>query len=90
MDKVKTLVDAGTRVGFAIRQALLERELTVSAFAEKNKLNEKAVSSAIHGSVRATDAVVEALAKELGGSPEEWRMLLWKGAMPIAEVKVGA
>jgi hypothetical protein len=56
MDKVKTLVASGTRIGFAIRQALLERDLTVTAFAEKYNLNEKAVSSAIHGSVRATEA----------------------------------
>jgi plasmid maintenance system antidote protein VapI len=82
MDKVKTLVASGTRIGFAIRQALLERDLTVTAFAEKYQLNEKAVSSAIHGSVRATEAVLESLSKELGGTPDEWRLLIWHASKP--------
>jgi plasmid maintenance system antidote protein VapI len=83
MEKVKKLIEAGARVGVAIREALLtDRNLTVAGLAEKYSLNEKAVSNAINGNVRATDGVLSALVAELGGTADSWRMLLWHAAKP--------
>jgi plasmid maintenance system antidote protein VapI len=82
MEKVKRLIEAGARAGVAIRECLADRQLNVATFAEKYELPEKAVSNAINANVRSTDALVEALSTELGGSPDEWKMLLWEAARP--------
>jgi hypothetical protein len=53
MEKVRKLIEAGARTGVAIREALLvDRQLTVAAFAEKHDLPEKSVSNGINGNVR--------------------------------------
>lgn len=82
MEKAKKLIEAGARPGVAIRECLVDRELTVATFADKYGLNEKAVSNSINANVRPTDAMVEALSKELGGTTDEWKMLLWEAARP--------
>jgi plasmid maintenance system antidote protein VapI len=83
MEKVEKLIEAGARLGIAIREALLtDRNLTVAGLADKYSLNEKAVSNAINGNIRASDGVVAALVAELGGTPDGWRMLLWKSSKP--------
>lgn len=82
MEKVKKLIKAGARVGVAIRECLVDRDLTVQTFAAKYGLNEKSVSNSINANVKSTDALVEALSSELGGSPDEWKMLLWQAARP--------
>lgn len=82
MDKVKSLIANGARTATAIREALFANDLTVVAFADKYELPEKAVSNSINGNVRATDKLVAALAMELGGTADEWRLLLWEAAKP--------
>lgn len=80
MDKVKTLVDGGARIPTAVKEALLP--LTVTEFADKHSLPRSAVSNAINGNIRPTDEMVAALIKELGGTVDEWRLLLWKASKP--------
>lgn len=83
MEKVEKLIEAGARSGVAIRETLFaDRSLTIAGFAAKYDLNEKAVSNAINGNVRATDGVLAALVAELGGTADKWRMLLWHAAKP--------
>jgi plasmid maintenance system antidote protein VapI len=83
MEKVRRLIEAGARAGVAIREVLLvDRDLTVATFAEKYELPEKSVSNAINANVRPTDALAEALSTELGGTADEWKMLLWEAARP--------
>ena len=80
MDKVKKLIRAGASIPSAIRLAL--EPLTVQAFAEKHGRNRNSVSNEINGNVRATDATIDALIAELGGSADEWRELLWLAGKP--------
>jgi plasmid maintenance system antidote protein VapI len=83
MEKVRKLIEAGARAGVAIRETLFsDRSLTLAGFAAKYELPEKSVSNAINANVRPTDALVEALSTELGGSADEWKMLLWEAARP--------
>lgn len=82
MDKVRKLIEAGARVGIAIREALLDCGLTVATFAAKYEVNEKAVSNTINANIRPTDTIIAALVKELGGTSDEWKMLLWEAAKP--------
>lgn len=82
MDKVKSLIASGARIPIAIREALFSNGLTVLAFATKYSLPDKAVSNAINGNVRPTDHLIEALVAELGGSADDWRLLLWEAARP--------
>lgn len=81
MDKVKKLIDAGASIPTAIKESL---GMTINAFAERHSLPAKAVSNAINGNVRPTDALIAALVAELGGTAGEWRELLWLAAKPTA------
>jgi plasmid maintenance system antidote protein VapI len=82
MEKVKKMVEAGSSIPNAIRDALAERGLTISKFAEKYQLNRTATSNHINGNVKATSDTVEALIAELGGTADEWRELLWLAGKP--------
>lgn len=83
MEKVKKLVEEGMSIPAAIKEALAQKGLaTVSDFAERHELNRAATSNHINGNVRPTDATVDALVAELGGTPDEWRELLWIAAKP--------
>lgn len=79
MLKVKKLMAEGLDIPTAIKGAL---GMTVEAFADKYKLPRPSFSNAINGNVRATDAAIEALVTELGGTAEEWRWLLWEAGKP--------
>jgi plasmid maintenance system antidote protein VapI len=79
MEKVNNLISAGSTISGAIKEALGK---TVVQFADDHQLPRPAVSNAINGNVRASDAVVAALAKELGGTEDEWRELLWLAGKP--------
>lgn len=84
MKKVKKMVDAGTSIPVAIKDALAQAGFpTISHFAEKKKLNRAATSNHINGNVRPTDETIDALISELGGSHTEWRELLWIAAKPV-------
>lgn len=80
MLKVKKLVEAGAEIPVAIKQSL---GMTVENFAEKYELPRPSVSNAINGNVRATDDLVAALIAELGGTADEWRLLLWEAGKPV-------
>ena len=79
MEKVKKLIDAGLTPADAIKQAL---GIPVTEFADRHSLPRGTTSEAINSIRRATDAQVTALVAELGGTPEEWRHLLWEAAKP--------
>ena len=85
MDKVKRLVEAGASIPTAIKESL---GMTVSAFAEKYGFPQATVSEFINGSRRPSHAFLAALISELGGTEDEWRVLLWKAGKP--EVSSGA
>jgi plasmid maintenance system antidote protein VapI len=79
MDKVKRMVEAGVSIPTAVKESL---GMTVADFAEKYGLSRASVANHVNGVVRAADTTVEALAAELGGTPDEWRELLWLAAKP--------
>lgn len=79
MDKVKKLVRAGASIPTAIKESL---GMSVVDFADKHDLPRAAVSNAINGNVRPSEPLVAALVAELGGTPDDWRLLLWEAARP--------
>ena len=79
MDKVKKLIEAGSSITGAIKESL---GMTVTAFADSNGLAMGAVSDALSGARRPSAAIIAALVNHLGGTPDEWRMLLWEAARP--------
>lgn len=79
MDKVKKLIRAGASIPTAIKESL---GMTVTDFADKHDLSRTAVAAAISGDRRASDAIIAALVSELGGTEQEWRVLLWESARP--------
>lgn len=74
MEKVKRLVEAGARLSTAVQEALAPR--TYAQVALERGVNRSNLISALNGGRAATDREVEALVAELGGTPEEWRLLL--------------
>ena len=86
MEQVKRMVEAGVSAATAIKECLLQQPepLTIEAFAAKYPgVSGSSFSAAINGGVRPSEAVIDALASELGGTAYEWRMLLWEAAKPI-------
>lgn len=80
------MVAVGVSAPTAIKEALLQQPdpLTIEAFALKYPgVSGSSFSAAINGGVRPSDAVIDALVSELGGTPYEWRMLLWEAAKPV-------
>lgn len=73
MQKVKKMVEAGVRVGTAIRECL---PVNLSEFAARHGLPRSSTNEAINGVRPATPAQIEALIAELGGTHEEWSELL--------------
>lgn len=86
MDQVKRMLDAGVALPTAIKECLSKREppLTLEALAESHGVSPTTLSSAINGGIRPTDAVIEMLVAEFGGSAYEWRYSLWKASEPMA------
>jgi hypothetical protein len=73
MEKVKQMVEAGVRLGTAIRECLPH---SIVAHCAKHRLPRSSTSEAYNGLRGATPAQVDALVTELGGTAEEWRELL--------------
>ena len=84
MEQVKQMVEAGSRIPTAVKEALIGKGLTIPAFAEKHDLNESATRNAIAGIQRASEKILTALVSELGGSPDEWAELLWLAGKPAS------
>ncbi len=80
MDKVKAIVEAGVSIPVAVREALSPQ--TLREFAEKYAIPAPVVSDSINGNRRAPSRVIDALIAELGGTPEQWRELLWEAGRP--------
>ncbi len=75
------MMAAGVSLPTAIKEAL--KPLTVQAFAAKYERIAPTISAIINSSVRPSDADIEALISELGGTTDEWRLLLWEHSKPI-------
>jgi plasmid maintenance system antidote protein VapI len=82
MDKVKKLVDAGATISGAIREVLSQNGLSITAFADKYERNRPNMTSVIAGSKAPTEDDIKALVAELGGEPEEWKVLLFEAGRP--------
>lgn len=86
MEKVKKMVEAGTSITGAIKEALAQNGLkTVTEFAVKYSLNRSSVSNHLNATVRADVGTLDALSQELGGTPFEWAQLLWQAMKPEPE-----
>ena len=79
MDKVKELMAAGLPAADAIKHCL---GAPVSTWADKHAIPRSTATNVVNGVQRATDAVVLALAVDLGGTENDWRMLLWEAMRP--------
>lgn len=79
MEKVKKLVEAGAPIPSAIKTAL---GMPLTTFADKYGRSRQNINDAINARRIATDADIDALVAELGGTRDEWRMLLWEAARP--------
>lgn len=84
MEKVKKAVAVGVKTPNAIKDAL---DMSVSDFADKHGLNRTSVTNHINAVTRPSDETIEALVAELGGTPDEWRELLWQAARPEPTAK---
>lgn len=84
-ERVRQLLDAGAPVSIAIQVALApsrEREdvrTSIPRFAERHGRNPKSAAHAIYGGRSAPDWLLEDLAADLGGTPDQWRELLRYG-----------
>lgn len=84
MRKVKKLIDAGASIPTAIKEALAQNGYdTIESFASAYRLPRPAFSNHINGNVRPSDETISALVAELGGTPDDWRELLWLAAKPV-------
>lgn len=79
MDRVKHMVSAGVSIPTAIKEAL---GMPVAEFARKYDLPRASTANHVNGHVRASDETIAALSKELGGTADEWREMLWQAARP--------
>ena len=79
MDKVKQLMAAGVSPSQAIKLALA---MPLSEFADKHGVPRSSVTNSVNAIQRASDATIDALVAELGGTPNEWRELLWHAMRP--------
>lgn len=85
MDKVKQMVAAGVSLPAAIKEALKNEGMTVSAFCSRYGMN-RVQGGEILNLVRSPDArTCDGLARELGGQPFDWALLLWEHARPVAK-----
>jgi plasmid maintenance system antidote protein VapI len=62
--------------------------MSVSEFADLHKIPRGTTSEVINGGRKGTPAQLAALAKQLGGSPDQWELFLWEVFKP--ETRVGA
>lgn len=80
MQQVKQMLAAGVSVSTAIKEAL---GMSVTAFADKHELARTITSEMLNLSRFPDLPTCTALAKELGGEPYDWALLLWKAAKPV-------
>ena len=81
MERVKRLIEAGSSITGAIREAL---GMPTTEFADKYRLPRSSTREVLNAGRRPTDAQLDALVEELGGTREEWRVLLWEAGRPTA------
>lgn len=79
MERVNKLIEAGSTIPTAIKEAL---GMSVTDFAAKYGLDRPTVSAVINGSMRPTPNIIPSLIAELGGTEAEWDDLLWRAGRP--------
>lgn len=88
MNQVKRMMQAGVSLPTAVKEILAQKSppMTLAKFAEDSGRSVTTISNVINGNVKPSDADIDALVAEFGGTPQEWRMLLWEQSKPeIAE-----
>lgn len=74
MDKVKALLAAGASLPNAVRDALGGRSLARVAI--ENGIHRSELYSTLSGARVASQKTIDVLVAELGGTPDEWRLVL--------------
>jgi len=82
VENVKRMVEGGTSVPTAIKEAL---GISVTAFADRHGLHRSTTSEVINLDRGPREPICSALAIELGGTSLEWAELLWSAARPKPE-----
>lgn len=85
MDRVKELLAAGVSLPDAVRMALKEREVSVSAFADRHDIARSIASEQLNLDRFPRTAFCQALEAELGGAADEWALLFWENGRPAAQ-----
>ena len=86
LDDIRRLVDAGSTVSGAIKEAIAQHTGNVSAFALKYGVSRPNLAKAIAGVEAPTTRTVEAFVPVFGGTELEWRVLFHQAADPLAAV----
>ncbi|HEY9229580.1 MAG TPA: hypothetical protein VIP11_23220 [Gemmatimonadaceae bacterium] len=82
MDNVQHFRALGLSIPSAIRAALEAKGLTVIAFSFKYAIRRQLVSRALSGNEAPTEKLLTALILEIGGTRDEWRLLLHEAGRP--------
>lgn len=80
MDQVKRLVAAGLSLSEAIKHAL---GIQIGEMAERYDIPRPILSDVINSRRVANERELDALVAELGGTPDQWREMLWLAAKPV-------
>ena len=80
MEQLRKMLAAGVSLPTAIKECL--SPMSVAEFAEKHSRPASQISNVINGNWKPNDADVAALVAQFGGSPAEWRLLLWEHSRP--------
>lgn len=82
MDQVQRFIAAGASIPNAIKVALDQAGMSLAAFGLKYGVARSHVSRAIGGAERPGAGVLRGLVEELGGSEDQWRLLLHEAGRP--------
>jgi uncharacterized protein YoaH (UPF0181 family) len=85
MEKVKELIARGATLSEAIR---IVTGLSLRALTDKHKRSYSPFANVLAGRLGPAPRDIEILLAELGGTPFEWRMLLWEAGRPKREDSV--
>lgn len=95
MQKVQTLADicrlveAGSTISGAVREAIDQHVGSIKAFAEHHEIDRSDLSKTINGTKAPTPRMITAFTAVFGGTELEWRALFHRAGEPVAAVAQG-